>query len=124
LTVVKNFGPGIQPVSTCGRGLNQVWTNLLDNAIDASPRQGTITIRTWADGPHVSVGIADNGPGIPEENLSHVFEPFYTTKSAGEGTGLGLDIVHRIVVGQFGGHIQIDSAPGRTEFVVMLPFKS
>lgn len=123
LTVVKDFAPEIQPISTCGRGLNQVWTNLLDNAIDASPRQGAITIRTWVDGPRVCVGITDNGPGIPEENLSHVFEPFYTTKPAGEGTGLGLDIVHRIVVGQFGGQIQIDSAPGKTDFIVKLPFK-
>ena len=123
LTVVKNFG-SVAPISTCGRGLNQVWTNLLDNAIDASPRAGAITIRTWADGSHLCVGIADNGAGIPEEHLSHVFEPFYTTKPAGEGTGLGLDFVHRIVVGQFGGHIQIESAPGKTEFVVMLPLRS
>jgi signal transduction histidine kinase len=124
LSVVKSFGNGIQPISTCGRGLTQVWTNLLDNAIDASPRQGSIAVRTWADGTHVCVGITDNGPGIPKNQLTHVFEPFYTTKPAGEGTGLGLDIVHRIVVGQFAGHIEVDSVPGKTEFIVMLPFRS
>ncbi|HEV2276088.1 MAG TPA: ATP-binding protein [Acidobacteriaceae bacterium] len=121
LSVVKQFGSGLRPISTCGRGLNQVWTNLLDNAIDAAPYKGVITIRTWAEGTHLCVSIRDNGPGIPPENKVHIFEPFYTTKPVGEGTGLGLDIVHRIVVGQFGGHIQVNSVPGDTEFVVMLP---
>jgi signal transduction histidine kinase len=121
LTVVKQFAPDLKPISTCGKGLNQVWTNLLDNAIDAAPPKSTITVRTWVDGPHICVGIADNGPGIPEERRAHIFEPFYTTKAVGEGTGLGLDIVHRIVVGQFGGNIQVDSGPGQTEFIIRLP---
>jgi signal transduction histidine kinase len=124
LSVVREFSTDLQPISTCGRGLNQVWTNLLDNAIDASPQKGVIAVRAWMEGPHVCVSITDNGPGIAPENKSHIFEPFFTTKPVGEGTGLGLDIVHRIVVGQFGGHIQVDSAPGKTVFVVMLPFNA
>ena len=121
LIVVKQFAGNLPQISTTGIGLNQVWTNLLDNAIDAAPQKGTITLRTQLEGSRISVGIADNGPGIAEEHKAHIFEPFFTTKPAGEGTGLGLDIVHRIVVDQFGGEIQIDSVPGRTEFLVLLP---
>jgi signal transduction histidine kinase len=124
LTVVKQFDGALPPISTSGIGLNQVWTNLLDNAIDAAPQKGTITLHTQSDGSQISVGIADNGPGIPEEAREHIFEPFFTTKPAGEGTGLGLDIVYRIVVGQFGGEIHVDSVPGRTEFTVVLPVNS
>ncbi len=124
LTVVRQFAAGLPQVSTTGVGLNQVWTNLLDNAIDAAPQKGVITLRTQLEGSRISVGIADNGPGIAEEHRAHIFEPFFTTKPAGEGTGLGLDIVHKIVVDQFGGEIQIDSVPGRTEFLVLLPLNS
>ena len=124
LAVSKQFSAKLPPISTCGKGLNQVWTNLLDNAIDAAPQKSTITVRTWMDGAHVCVGIADKGPGIPPENQNHIFEPFYTTKPMGEGTGLGLDIVRRIVVGQFGGRIELNSEPGQTEFVIMLPVHS
>ena len=124
LTVSKQFSPNLPPISTCGKGLNQVWTNLLDNAIDAAPQKSTITVRTWADRTNMCVAIVDSGLGIPPENQSHIFEPFYTTKPVGEGTGLGLDIVQRIVVGQFGGHIGVESVPGRTEFTVMLPIKT
>ena len=124
LTVVREFSTDLKPISTCGRGLNQVWTNLLDNAIDAAPQKGVIAVRAWVEGPHVCVSITDNGPGISPENKSHIFEPFFTTKPVGEGTGLGLDIVHRIVVGQFGGHIQVDSTPGKTVFLVTLPFNT
>jgi signal transduction histidine kinase len=124
LIVVKQYAGNLPQISTTGIGLNQVWTNLLDNAIDAAPQKGTITLRTQLEGSRISVGIADNGPGIAEEHKAHIFEPFFTTKPAGEGTGLGLDIVHRIVVDQFGGEIQIDSVPGRTEFLVLLPIAS
>lgn len=124
LNVVKEFSPGLPKIVTCGRGLNQVWTNLLDNAIDAAPQNGTIMVRTWSDGPQVCVSIIDNGPGIPESCKARIFEPFYTTKPVGEGTGLGLDIVHRIVVGQFAGRIQLNSVPGRTEFTVSLPIET
>jgi signal transduction histidine kinase len=124
LTVVRRFAANLPQISTTGSGLNQVWTNLLDNAIDAAPQKGVITLSTQLEGSRVLVGVADNGPGIAEEHKAHIFEPFFTTKPAGEGTGLGLDIVHRIVVDQFGGEIQIDSVPGRTEFLVILPLRS
>jgi signal transduction histidine kinase len=124
LTVVKDFAPGVPPLSTCGVGLSQVWTNLLDNAIDASPQKGTVTVRTGVNGDSVSVTIADVGEGIPEENKKLIFEPFFTTKPTGQGTGLGLDIVRHIVVDKFGGEIQVNSLPGNTEFIIKLPVVS
>jgi signal transduction histidine kinase len=110
-------------------GLNQIWTNLLDNAIDAAPQQGRIAIRTWVektlnDGrPEICISISDNGSGIPAECQLHIFDPFYTTKPMGVGTGIGLGIVHRIVE-QNGGTIRFASEPGNTEFVVRLPINS
>jgi signal transduction histidine kinase len=98
-----------------------VWTNLLDNAIDASPEGGTIHIRTWVEGGRACVGIADEGAGISEEHKKHIFEAFFTTKPVGVGTGLGLDIAHRIVVGSYGGEIGFTSEPGKTEFIVRIP---
>jgi signal transduction histidine kinase len=124
LTVVKDFAPGLPPLSTCGVGLSQVWTNLLDNAIDASPQKGTVTVRTGVNGDSVSVTIADVGEGIPEENKKLIFEPFFTTKPTGQGTGLGLDIVRHIVVDKFGGEIEVNSLPGNTEFIIKLPVVS
>ena len=105
-------------------GLSQVWTNLLDNAIDASPQKGTVTVRTWVEGDNVCIAIGDQGPGIPEENKKLIFEPFFTTKPTGQGTGLGLDIVRHIVVDKFGGEIKLDSVPGKTEFTIKLPVVS
>jgi len=109
--------PGIQ-----GRGgeLNQVWTNLIDNAIDAVDGRGSITVRAYVEGPRVAVEVVDDGPGIPREAQVHVFEPFYTTKEVGAGTGLGLDIVRRIVVGH-GGEVSVQSEPEETRFTVRLP---
>jgi signal transduction histidine kinase len=124
LTIEKSFAADLPPLSTCGVGLSQVWTNILDNAIDASPQKGTVTVRTWVDGPSVCIAIADGGGGIPEENKKLIFEPFFTTKPTGQGTGLGLDIVHHIVVDKFGGEIKVDSVPGKTEFIVKLPVVS
>jgi signal transduction histidine kinase len=121
IIIEKQFGPDIPVLSTCGTGISQVWTNLLDNAIDASPEPGKITIRTWIDSSWVCVGITDQGPGIPPEYRAKVFEPFFTTKPIGVGTGLGLDIAHRVVTGHYGGQIGFTSEPGRTEFVVKLP---
>jgi signal transduction histidine kinase len=121
LTVEKVFSADMPTIKTTGTGLSQVWTNILDNAIDASPESGKLTIRTWMNGSEACVGIADEGPGVAEEFRDHIFEPFFTTKPAGVGTGLGLDIAHRIVVGQFNGKIDFNSEPGRTEFVVRLP---
>ncbi|TCK75393.1 ATP-binding protein [Acidipila rosea] len=121
LTVEKDFAPELPIVVSGGSGLSQVWTNLLDNAIDASPEKGAITVKTWVDGPIVCVSIADEGPGIAAASRSHIFEPFFTTKPVGVGTGLGLDIVHRIVVGQYRGAVTFTSEPGRTVFLVQLP---
>jgi len=124
LVIEKLFAPGLPPLSTCGVGLSQVWTNLLDNAIDASPQKGTVTVRTWVEGESVSVAIGDQGEGVPDENRKLIFEPFFTTKPTGQGTGLGLDIVRHIVVDKFGGEIKLDSIPGKTEFIIKLPIVS
>lgn len=132
ITVEKDFGAGLPVLVTECSGLNQVWTNLLDNAIDAVKQNGRIRIRTWAeDSPaepggdgaqkqYLFVSIEDDGAGIPLESQAHVFDPFYTTKPVGVGTGLGLGIVQRIVE-QYRGTITFSSEPGRTEFRVRLP---
>jgi signal transduction histidine kinase len=101
--------------------LNQVWTNLLDNAISAVDGDGTITVRTRARDDSVLVEVVDDGPGIPPEVQTRVFEPFFTTKEVGEGTGLGLEIAYRIVVDHHRGEIKVESHPGETRFVVRLP---
>ena len=125
LAVEKDLAAGLPTIKSNGGGLTQVWTNILDNAIDAAPEQGRITVRDWLeggpDGQSICVGIADNGPGIPPEHWDHIYEPFFTTKEVGVGTGLGLDIAHRIVVSHFGGQISFTTEPGRTEFIVRLP---
>jgi signal transduction histidine kinase len=107
-------------VNSFGSELNQVWTNLIDNAIDAMHGRGELRIRTHRDDGCVVVEIGDNGPGIPEEVQPHIFEPFFTTKGVGEGTGLGLDTVQRIVK-KHRGNIQVSSSPGDTRFQVWLP---
>jgi signal transduction histidine kinase len=100
--------------------LNQVWTNLLDNAADTVGGRGRIAVRAYRDGNAVAVEITDDGPGIPREIQNRIFEPFFTTKEIGEGTGLGLDTVRRIVTGH-DGEITFDSEPGKTRFIVRLP---
>jgi len=100
--------------------LNQVWTNLVDNAIDAVEDGGRVRVETRADGDHVLVSVIDDGPGIPDEIREHIFEPFFTTKGVGLGTGLGLDIARRIVQ-THRGHISVESNPGRTAMHVRLP---
>lgn len=121
LSVEKDFAADLPKLQTRGTGLSQVWTNLLDNATDAAPDGSKVKIRTWSENGAVCVGIADQGPGIPAEQRELVFQPFYTTKPAGVGTGLGLDIARRIVTGQYNGTIGFTSEPGHTEFVVRLP---
>jgi signal transduction histidine kinase len=101
-----------------------VWTNLIDNAIDAMGSHGQLSIRTSREGAYAQVEIADTGPGIPSEIRSRIFEPFFTTKGVGEGSGLGLDIVYRIVVGRHHGDISVSSTPGDTRFQVRLPIGS
>jgi signal transduction histidine kinase len=120
----KEFAADLPPLVGAPPGLNQVWTNLLDNAIDASPEGGEIRIRTGLVGGRVAVSIADKGPGISEEDQKHVFEPFFTTKPVGSGTGLGLDIARRIVESKHGGEITFQSSPEGTEFTVYLPINS
>jgi signal transduction histidine kinase len=107
-------------VNSFGSELNQVWTNIVDNAIDAMHGKGELRIRTYRDDGCVVVDIGDNGPGIPSEVEPHIFEPFFTTKGVGEGTGLGLDTVQRIVR-KHRGNIQVSSKPGDTRFKVWLP---
>jgi signal transduction histidine kinase len=124
LSVQKVFAHSLPTLSTCGVGLSQVWTNLIDNAIDASPPKGVVTVHTWVEGEKVCVSISDQGSGIPEENTKRIFEPFFTTKPTGHGTGLGLDIVRHIVVDKFGGEIKLESVPGKTEFTIELPLVS
>jgi signal transduction histidine kinase len=124
LTLEKDLAADLPLLQTDCQGLNQIWTNLLDNAIDAAPQGGRIGIRTWAeqrDGQQdLFIMVRDNGSGIPIETQPRIFDTFYTTKPAGVGTGLGLGIVHRIVE-QFGGSIRFSSVQGETEFVVRLP---
>ncbi|HZQ97016.1 MAG TPA: ATP-binding protein [Candidatus Sulfotelmatobacter sp.] len=107
-------------VNSFGSELNQVWTNLIDNAIDAMGGKGELRVRTYREDSCVVVEIADNGPGISPEIRAHIFEPFFTTKGVGEGTGLGLDTVQRIVK-KHRGNVQVSSKPGDTRFQVWLP---
>jgi signal transduction histidine kinase len=107
-------------VNSFGSELNQVWTNIIDNAIDAMNGQGELRVRTYREDDYVVVEIGDNGAGISPEIQSHMFEPFFTTKGVGEGTGLGLDTVQRIVK-KHRGNIQVRSKPGDTHFQVRLP---
>jgi signal transduction histidine kinase len=116
----KDFAADIPALDGAVPGLNQVWTNLLDNAIDASPQGGEIRIRTFVAYDRIAVSIADQGPGISEEDQKHIFEPFFTTKPVGSGTGLGLDIAKRIVESRHGGEITVESGVEGTVFTVYL----
>ena len=127
VTVEKQFNPNIPPLTAYGSELNQVWTNIIDNAIDAmyaANGRGILFIRTWADEEDVWVELIDDGPGIPEEIQSRIFEPFFTTKEVGKGTGLGLDIAHRIIVNRHHGEIKLISRPGATRFQIRLPIQA
>jgi signal transduction histidine kinase len=120
ITVERHYDRTLPRVTAHGSELNQVWTNLIVNSLDALDGQGTITITTRRSTAGVAVDIADDGPGIPPDQQSRVFEPFFTTKGVGEGSGLGLDIVHRIVSGHRG-DVTVRSQPGATVFTVALP---
>lgn len=118
---IKKQYPDILPLIHGNVGdLNQVWTNLIENAIFAIPKDGELDIEINSTDKNMEVRIIDNGSGIPENIIHRIFDPLFTTKEVGEGTGMGLDIAQRIV-SQHGGHIQVFSKPGRTEFYVMLP---
>jgi signal transduction histidine kinase len=118
--VVREYDRTLPKICAFGVELNQVWTNLIVNAVEAMSEAGELRIRTWGDLSDLLVEIRDNGPGIPPNVLPHLFEPFFTTKGVGEGTGLGLDTVMR-VVRKHRGEIKVESQPGNTRFVVRLP---
>ncbi len=120
MTVYRDYQPIPLLVDSFGSELNQVWTNLIDNAIDAMSGKGELRVRTYREDDCVVVEIRDNGPGISPEVQSRMFEPFFTTKDVGEGTGLGLDTVQRIVK-KHRGNVQVQSRPGDTRFQVWLP---
>ena len=120
VTVKRDYQKVPLLVNSFGSELSQVWTNLIDNAVDAMGGNGELRVRTYRDDSCVVVEIGDNGPGIPAEVEAHMFEPFFTTKAVGQGTGLGLDTVQRIVK-KHRGNIQVDSQPGDTRFQVWLP---
>jgi len=124
VTAQKNFRADPSTIQTRGTLLSQVWTNLIDNAVDASPEAGSIEIETWNEPGLLAVSITDHGTGIPLDVLPHIFEPFFTTKPQGSGTGLGLEIAQRIVSQKFAGSIKVDSEPGRTTFIVRLPLET
>jgi signal transduction histidine kinase len=119
--VSRDYDPQLPAIHAFPGELNQVWTNLLDNALDAAAMGGSVSVGTRRVDGHVEVVIADDGPGIPAELMSRIWEPFFTTKPMGEGTGLGLDIARRIVVGRHGGEMRLESRPGDTRFLVSLP---
>jgi signal transduction histidine kinase len=121
VTVVRDYATGLPRVEASPAELNQVWTNVIDNAVDAMDGHGTLRVSTRADPGHVIIEIADTGPGMPAEVQARAFEAFYTTKDVGQGTGLGLDIARRIVVERHHGEIAIDSRPGETILRVWLP---
>ena len=121
ISVRREYGADIPKINGYGSELNQVWTNIIDNAADALEGEGVITLRTRLDGDGVMVEIEDDGAGIPPEIQTRVFDPFFTTKPPGQGTGLGLDICYNIVVYKHHGDIKVDSEPGSTRFQVWLP---
>jgi signal transduction histidine kinase len=120
VTVERDYQKIPLLVNSFGSELNQVWTNIIDNAIDAMHGEGKLKVKVYREDDCVVVEITDNGPGIPDNVRAHIFEPFFTTKGVGEGTGLGLDTVQRIVK-KHRGNIQLESVPGQTRFQVWLP---
>jgi signal transduction histidine kinase len=123
VTVVRDYSADAPRIEAYAGELNQVWTNLIDNALDAMDGAGTLRVATHVEGDGVVVEIGDTGPGMPPQVAERAFEPFYTTKSVGKGTGLGLDIARRIVVDRHGGTITIDSRPGETVLRVRIPIQ-
>ncbi|MGO8960132.1 MAG: ATP-binding protein [Streptosporangiaceae bacterium] len=124
VTVVREFGQNLPPVPGYPAELNQVWTNLIDNAVTAMNGTGTLTIRTSLDRDQLLIEFADTGAGIPADIQDRIFEPFFTTKPVGQGTGLGLDISWRIIVNKHHGDLRVESVPGDTRFLVRLPLST
>ena len=121
VTIKREYSQNLPHIEAYASELNQVWTNIIDNAIDAMHGKGEIKLKTSAEDKHVIVEIEDNGPGIPEEIRSRIFDPFFTTKAPGKGTGLGLHISHDIVANRHHGQLLVESKPGQTKFKVILP---
>jgi signal transduction histidine kinase len=119
--VVKEYDRDLPKIPAYPAELNQVWTNIIDNALGAMGGEGTLTLRTWGENEQVRIEIGDTGPGIPDDIKPRIFEPFFTTKPVGEGTGLGLDISFKIVVERHQGDLRVESEPGNTRFEVCLP---
>jgi signal transduction histidine kinase len=124
IEVVRNYDRELPKVTVRGSELNQVWTNLFENAIDALGESGTITITTRREGDQAAIDIADDGPGIPADIREHVFDSFFTTKDVGHGTGLGLATAHRIVADRHDGSLAVESGPGGTVFHVRVPLQT
>ena len=123
VTVMRDYGPDVPQIEAYPAELNQVWTNLIDNAVDAMDGPGTLRLTTRAEEDFVAVEVSDTGRGMPPQVADRAFEAFFTTKGAGQGVGLGLDIAQRIVVERHGGTISIDSRPGETVLRVRLPVR-
>jgi signal transduction histidine kinase len=123
VTIVRDYRADVPRIDAYAGELNQVWTNLIDNAVDAMNGSGTLRVVTRSDGAAIVVEVGDTGPGMPPEVAARAFEAFYSTKEVGKGTGLGLDIARRIVVDRHGGTISIDSRPGETVLRVRLPVR-
>ncbi|MGL4173441.1 MAG: ATP-binding protein [Actinomycetota bacterium] len=121
VTVTREYAENLPPVPGYPAELNQVWTNLIDNAVQAMGSEGTLTLRVSVVGESLLVSVGDTGPGVPEDLQSRIFEPFFTTKPVGQGTGLGLDISYRVVAERHGGDLRVVSQPGDTRFEVRLP---
>jgi signal transduction histidine kinase len=122
IEVVRDYDRDLPRLTVRGSELNQVWTNLIDNAVDALTDHGTITITTRREGDCAAIAISDDGPGIPAGVIDRVFDPFFTTKDVGRGTGLGLSTARRIITDRHAGSMTVESEPGRTTFHVRLPF--
>jgi signal transduction histidine kinase len=123
VTVKREYAQDLPRIEAYASELNQVWTNIIDNAVDAMNGKGEIRIKTYQEDQRVIVEIADNGPGIPPDIQSRIFEPFFTTKAPGHGTGLGLHISHDIIANRHHGQLTVESNPGETKFKVALPVK-
>lgn len=123
ISVRREYSSNLPRIEAYASELNQVWTNIIDNAVDAMIGKGEIILRTYATDHHVNIEIVNNGPAIPEEIQSRIFEPFFTTKAPGQGTGLGLHIAHDIVVNRHHGQLLVESKSGETKFSVILPVK-
>ena len=123
VTIKREYSANLPRIEAYASELNQVWTNIIDNAVDAMNGKGEIILRTYAEDNRVVVEIVDNGPGMPENIQSRIFEPFFTTKPPGKGTGLGLHVSHDIVANRHHGQLLVESKPGETKFKVVLPVR-